>query len=68
MIAFACIILILSVTSLMVINGVGPFAQEPWVKYHLAYKKMDISIQALILYPSILFSIICSLVLIGVVN
>lgn len=68
MIAFACILLILSGVSLMVITGVGPFAQDPWLKYHLAYKKMDKSIQALILYPSILFSIICSLVLVGVVS
>jgi uncharacterized membrane protein SirB2 len=66
MIAFACIILILSGVTLMVITGVGPFAQEPWDKYHLAYKKMDSSIQALMLYPAILFSIICSLILIGV--
>lgn len=68
MIAFACVLLILSATCLMVIVGVGPFANEPCLKYHLAYKKKDKSIQALILYPSILFAIICSLVLIGAVN
>jgi uncharacterized membrane protein SirB2 len=68
MIALSCIILILSGTTLMVIAGVGPFAQEPWSKYHLAYKRMHTYRQDLILYPAILFSIICSLILIGVVR
>jgi uncharacterized membrane protein SirB2 len=67
MIAFSCVLLILCGISFMVITGVGPFSQEPWIKYHLAYKKRDKSIQALILYPSILFTIICSLILIGVI-
>jgi len=68
MIALSCILLVLCVIGLMVVTGVGPFSQAPWEKYHFAYKKMDRSIQALILYPSILFTIICSMVLIGAIS
>jgi uncharacterized membrane protein SirB2 len=68
MAAFACVVIVLCGISFMIITGVGPFSNEPWLKYHLAYKKKDKSIQALLLYPSILFFIICSLILIGVVG
>jgi hypothetical protein len=68
MIVFACVVLVLCGINFMIIIGVGPFANEPWLKYHLAYKKKDKSIQALLLYPSILFFIICTLALIGVAS
>lgn len=68
MIAFSCVVLVLSGIALMVVTGVGPFSHSPWEKYHFAYKKMDTSIQALILYPSILFAIICSMILVGVIT
>ena len=67
MIAFSCILLILSGLVLMVSQGVGPFAREPWEDYHLQFRALAKSKQTLFVSLSALVAILSTLVLIGVI-
>ena len=66
MIALACVILVLSGILLMIATGVGPFARDPWEKYHFSFRKLSDWKQKLIILCASAIAIICSLAIIGV--
>jgi hypothetical protein len=66
MIALACVILVLSGIVLMIATGVGPFSRDPWEQYHISFRKRPAWQQRLLVIPSILIAIACSLTIIGV--
>lgn len=66
MIALACVVLVLSGIVLMVATGVGPFARDPWERYHFSFRQRPKWQQGLMLYPALVLAIVCSLAIIGV--
>lgn len=66
MIALACVILVLSGIVLMVATGVGPFARDPWERYHFSFRKLPSWKQKLLVLPALILAIACSLTIIGV--
>jgi len=66
MIALACVMLVLSGIVLMVAAGVGPFAREPWERFHFSFRKLSSWKQRLLVLPALILAIVCSLAIIGV--
>lgn len=66
MTVIACGILIICVLILMINFAVGPFANEPFFKAHLSFKKLKPIIQCLLVLFAALMSLIASLWIIGV--
>lgn len=66
MTALACVILILCVLSLMVSFGVGPFANEPFYRFHLSFKQRHKVTQSVIQMTAAFIGLICSLWIIGI--
>jgi hypothetical protein len=66
MIALACVILVLSGIVLMVATGVGPFARDPWERYHFSFRKLPTWKQKFLVVPALVLAIVCSLTIIGV--
>jgi len=67
MIALACIILVLSGVILMVSQGVGPFARDPWEAYYFRFRKIPKVMQKIIIIIATITALISTLVLIGVI-
>lgn len=66
--ALACVVLVFCGLILMVSQGVGPFAKDPWEKHYFAYRKLSKLKQYLLLVPAVVLAIICSLIIIGVIQ
>lgn len=62
----ACVILVACVLILMINFAVGPFANEPFFKAHLSFKKLKPVTQRFLLICAALISLIASLWIIGV--
>lgn len=50
----------------MVAAGVGPFARDPWEKYHFAYRKLAPWQQNTLITLATLIAIVSTLAIIGV--
>ncbi|GAA6135201.1 hypothetical protein NBRC116188_19910 [Oceaniserpentilla sp. 4NH20-0058] len=66
MTALACVLLIFSGLTLMVVYAVGPFANDPWLAIHVRFKTLSAVTQVSLKYSALSVSIVCSLQIIGV--
>lgn len=64
----AIIALVICVLLLMVGQGVGPFAHEPWERFYLALRKQSTLTQNLVIIPAALIALLSSLIIIGLIQ
>ena len=67
MIALACIILVLSGVVLMISQGVGPFAREPWEAYYFRFRKIPNGMQKVIILIASIVAIVSTCIVIGII-
>jgi len=67
MIVLACILLVLSGLLLMVSQGVGPFAREPWEAQYFRFRKLPQAIRITLITCATLVAIACTLVVVGII-
>jgi|GEM_PF-1716006 len=64
----AIIALVFSVLLLMVSQGVGPFANEPWERFYFSFRKLSPIKQKLLIAPASAIALLASLILIGLIQ
>jgi len=67
MTAFAAIILVFSVITLMIAIGVGPFANDPWYQWHLKFAQKGRAFRVTTKAIATLLCLICSALIIGII-
>lgn len=68
MTVIAIIALVFCVLLLMVSQGVGPFANQPWEQFYFAFRKLSPIKQKLLIAPASLIALLASLMLIGFIQ